>query len=109
MEPTAAARAYYEALDEHDYARLEALLADEFVQDRPDLTLEGCDRFVTFMREERPNSETTHAVDRIFTEDAGDVAVEGRLLDADGDRITAFVDVFSFEDSVIRELRTYTN
>lgn len=109
MEPTAAARAYYEALDEHDYEGLEALLADEFVQERPDLTLEGCDRFVQFMREERPNSETEHVVDRMFTDGDGDVAVEGRLLDADGDRITTFVDVFSFEDSVIRDLRTYTN
>lgn len=109
MEPTAVARAYYDALDAHDYEGLGDVLDADFVQQRPDMTLEGRDRFVQFMREERPNSETDHAVDRMFTDGDGDVAVEGRLLDADGDRITTFVDVFSFEDSVIRELRTYTN
>lgn len=109
MEPTGVARAYYAALDEHDYERLADLLAQEFVQHRPEMTLEGRDRFVQFMREERPNSETEHVVDAVFTGEDGTVAVEGRLLDAEGELITTFADVFSFEDAVIRELRTYTN
>lgn len=108
MEPSAVARSYYDALDEHDYEGLTQLLAPSFVQKRPDLTLEGRDHFVQFMREERPNSETDHAVDRVFTDETGDVAVEGRLLDSDGERITTFVDVFSMDSGRIRRLRTYT-
>lgn len=109
MEATALARSYYAALDEHRYDRLASLLAPTFVQYRPDLTLESRDRFVRFMREERPDSETEHVVERTFTAETGDVAVAGRLVGADGERITAFVDVFSVQDGTIRELRTYTN
>jgi len=63
-DPAALARAYYDALDAGEYDRLASLLAPEFVQRRPDRTFEGRDRFVAFMRDERPNTDTTHAVDR---------------------------------------------
>ena len=110
MEQTAVARAYYEALDEQDYERLATLLAPEFVQERPGLTLEGRERFVQFMREERPDSETNHVVESVFADGADGVAVEGRLLSADGTLVTTFVDVFAFDDeTTIESLRTYTN
>lgn len=127
-DPVASARAYYRALDEHDYGALSTLLAPGFVQERPDTTLEGRERFVRFMREERPQTETTHAVDAVYV--AGDdrpapdgpghaddaaageeieaVAVRGRLLGADGGPIAGFVDVFSIGPDGVVRLDTYT-
>ena len=108
MEPAAVARGYYDALDTHEYDRLRSLLAPAFVQHRPDRRFEGRDPFVQFMREERPDTETDHVVEQLFSKPDGAVAVEGRLLAADGTQITVFVDVFSIEDGAIQELRTYT-
>lgn len=103
-------RAYYQSLDEHDYERLASLLHPDFVQHRPDMTLDGRVEFVTFMRERRPNQETSHPIDAIYTQIDGDgVVVEGRLLDANGRRITRFVDVFSFEEGLLWTLRTYVD
>lgn len=111
MDATATARAYYAALDDGDYERLAELLTPDFRQERPDRTFEGRERFVRFVREERPQTDTTHPIDAVY-ESAGPeerVAVEGRLLDAEGEPITEFVDVFSVEDGRIASLRTYTN
>ena len=119
--PVGRARAYYRALDGGDYDLLAALLAPGFVHERPDMTLEGRDRFVRFMREERPSTDTTHPVDGVYRRDSGgvtgsgeadagpEVAVRGRLLTADGTELTGFVDVFSFEDERMVRLRTYTD
>jgi ketosteroid isomerase-like protein len=107
-----AARAYYRALDEDDYGLLSSLLAPAFVHVRPDRTLSGRERFVRFMREERPVSATSHPVDAIYRQHGGDeVVVRGRLLAPDGDRITGFVDVFAFEegDGHISRIRTFTD
>ena len=105
--PVEQARAYYRALDEDDYDLLAALLDAAFVHDRPDRTIEGRQRFVRFMREERPQTDTTHPVDAVFTDDET-VAVRGRLLDADGERIVGFVDVFEFTAGRIARIETYT-
>ncbi|MFB6152582.1 MAG: nuclear transport factor 2 family protein [Haloarculaceae archaeon] len=103
-------RAYYRALDEHDYESLWSLLTPGFVHDRPDRTLDGRDRFVRFMRQERPQRDTSHPVDQVYVADggAGDVAVRGRLLDDDGGQIAAFVDVFTLDDGRIDRVDTYT-
>jgi ketosteroid isomerase-like protein len=107
--PAAAARAYYRALDEGDYDLLADLLAPDFVHDRPDMTLDGRERFVHFMREERPMTDTSHPIDGVYTEESGsDVVVRGRLLDADGDTLARFADVFSVEDGDITRIETYT-
>lgn len=122
--PVEQARAYYRALDEGDYELLAALLAEDFVHDRPDRTIEGRERFVRFMREERPQTDTTHPVDAVFEADGGTqpqgprassgqppgdaVAVRGRLLDADGDPIVGFVDVFEFGADRVQRIETYT-
>lgn len=104
-----AARAYYRALDEGDYDALADLLAPEFVHERPDTTLDGRERFVRFMREERPQKDTEHRVETVFGErDGTDVVVRGRLLAADGSRITGFVDVFSLSGERIQRIDTYT-
>ncbi|WP_418286372.1 nuclear transport factor 2 family protein [Halorubrum sp. DTA46] len=100
------ARAYYDALDAGEYDRLEALLDPDFVQRRPDRTFEGRDRFVAFMRDERPLTDTTHVVDGVFPEGPG-VAVHGRLLDADGEELFAFVDAFDVDDGRLTALETY--
>ncbi|WP_135365285.1 nuclear transport factor 2 family protein [Halosimplex halophilum] len=102
------ARSYYRALDEGDYDRLADLLAEGFVHDRPDRTIEGRERFVAFMREERPQTDTSHRVDAVFTDREG-VAVQGRLCAADGGEITGFVDVFSGTGEEIRRIDTYTD
>ncbi len=104
-----AVRAYYRALDGDDYELLAEVLAPDFTQVRPDTTLEGRDRFVRFMREERPMTDTTHPIDAVYRQhDGEEVVVRGRLLDSDGDRVVDFVDVFEFDEEGIAELRTYT-
>jgi len=106
-EREATARRYYEALDSHEYEALRSLLAAEFAHHRPDRTIDGRDRFVRFMRKERPQTETSHPIDIVYT-DGDAVAVEGRLLDADGDAILASAVEFSFEGENVVEIRTYT-
>lgn len=103
-----AVRSYYEALDNHEYERLASILAAGFVHVRPDRTLDGRDRFIEFMRDERPTVETTHPLEAIFRTDQ-QMAVQGRLLDASGDEITGFVDVFSFDMDGIARIETYTD
>jgi ketosteroid isomerase-like protein len=100
---------YYEALDEHAYDRLETLLDPEFVHERPDRTLDGRERFVAFMRDERPQTETTHELDAVL-EDGDTVAVEGRLLEASGDLLFMFADFHEIDSGTdrIQRLRTYT-
>lgn len=106
------ARAYYEAIDGGDYDRLASLLAEGFVHDRPDRTIEGRERFVRFMREERPQPDTSHPLDGLYCPDrdsaADEVVVRGRLLDGDGERIVGFVDVFSFDGDDVEHIETYT-
>jgi len=107
--PEAAARAYYRALDEGDYGLLSALLAPEFVHDRPDMTLDGRERFVRFMREERPMTDTSHPIDGIYTEESGTgVVARGRLLGPDGETLARFADVFHVENEAITRIETYT-
>ncbi|KAA9408501.1 nuclear transport factor 2 family protein [Haloarcula hispanica] len=116
-------RAYYDAIDGDDYDQLTSLLAPSFVHNRPDRTIEGRDRFVQFMREERPQTDTTHPVDALYCrqEDSAvepadgdnmetvEVVARGRLLDADGERIVGFVDVFTFAGDDIERIETYTH
>lgn len=103
-------RSYYRALDTDDYECLTDLLAPEFVHERPDMTLEGRTTFVTFMRDERPVQETTHPLDSIYRQNGGqEIVARGRLLDPDGELITRFVDVFSFETNRIAQIRTFTD
>ena len=104
----AAARAYYRALDEHDYDALAALLAPGFVHDRPDLILEGRGRFVAFMRDERPDTETSHELTNLYEAETG-VAAEGTLRRASGDMMFSFVDTFRFDGDVVRAVTTYTH
>jgi ketosteroid isomerase-like protein len=120
MERAETARTYYRAIDDGEYDRLGDVLAPGFVHDRPDRTLSGADRFVRFMREERPMTDTTHAVDALYHGDddagrdagdtrnaGGEVAVRGRLRRG-GEDLFGFVDVFAFEGAEIARLRTYT-
>lgn len=109
MDRRDAAMAYYEAIDAGDYDRLRALLAPDFVQHRPDRTLDGPESFVRFMREERPRTDTEHVVEAVgVDDDAAAVFVEGRLRTADGTDLFGFVDVHRVGDAGIESLRTYT-
>lgn len=107
--PETLARTYYRALDDGDYGALADVLASAFVHERPDRTLEGRERFVRFMRDGRPETDTTHPVDGVYTAPDGcEVAVRGRLLRADGTELAAFVDVFAVDGGRLQSLRTYT-
>ena len=103
-------RAYYEAIDAGEYDRLAELLDPEFVHDRPDRTLDGRDRFVAFMREERPMTDTEHVVKRTYANRSGR-AVRGRLLDAAGDELFGYVDVFTLDAGgrTVTRLETYVS
>ncbi len=109
---------YYEAIDANDGEALEAVLAPAFRQDRPDRSLDGRDRFVEFMLNERPRTDTVHAVDTLFLpedreaehehHDEEEVAVHGRLFNKDGSEQFAFVDLFTVGEEGITHLRTFT-
>jgi ketosteroid isomerase-like protein len=101
-------RSYYRAIDEKRYKDLEALLAPDFVHERPDRTFEGRETFVVFMRDDRPRTETSHELDRLY-DDGDEIAVRGRLLDDDGERLFGFVDVHTIEDGSIARIETYTD
>ncbi|WP_166035483.1 nuclear transport factor 2 family protein [Halorussus pelagicus] len=112
-DATDLARAYYDAIDAGDYDRFEALLAPDIVHERPDRTIEGRETLVGFMRDDRPNTDTSHEIGAVYADDPGaEVAVRGRLRDADGAPMFAFVDVFEFGsgsgDETITRIRTYT-
>lgn len=107
-QPVQRVRAYFRALDDGDYALLEDLLAADVVQDRPDMTLEGRDRFVAFMRNERPVTDTSHPIDAIYRQnDGAALAAQGRLVGPDGSVLTGFVDVFTFDGKNIQRIDTY--
>jgi len=106
---------YYEAIDANDGEALESALAPGFRHNRPDRTLDGRDRFLEFMLEERPHTETGHSVETVFVpdgeqpDDADKVAVHGRLFEKDGSELFAFVDLFTVGEDGIVDLRTFTN
>jgi len=106
--PEELVRAFYDALDEHAYDDLRGLLDPEFVQERPDRTFEGREAFVAFMRDDRPQSDTTHEIERVFV-DGERAAVQGRLLDSAGEELFRFADVHAVEGGQIVHLRTYTH
>jgi ketosteroid isomerase-like protein len=101
---------YYDAIDDGDGEALTAVLTPEFCHDRPDRTLGGRDRFVAFMLEERPRTDTVHAVETVFSpaDDTDAVAVHGRLFADDGSELFAFVDLFTIDGDRISHLQTFT-
>ncbi|MXR50337.1 DUF4440 domain-containing protein [Halovenus sp. WSH3] len=102
-------RTYYESLDSQNYDQLAGILSEEFVHERPEMTLTGRDEFLSFMRDGRPMTETTHPIERIYrATDGSDLAVRGRLV-ADGETITGFVDLFTLSDERIERIETYTD
>jgi ketosteroid isomerase-like protein len=111
--------AYYRAIDGEGEDFLEDLLTADFVQERSDRTFEGREEFVRFMREERPDPNTTHEVRACFraTDGGGGpevaageerVAVQGRVRRSDGTPWFDFVDVFTVAEGRIQRLETYS-
>ena len=110
MDGTTLVREYYRAVDEDDYAALSDVLADGFVHERPDATIEGREAFVAFMRSGRPETDTEHVLEAVYESSAGDrAAAEGRLLSPDESEWFGFVDTFAVGDRGIGRLRTYTD
>ncbi|QFU81596.1 nuclear transport factor 2 family protein [Natronorubrum aibiense] len=99
-------RRYYAALDDHEYDVFEDLLASEFTQRRPDRTFESRDAFARFMRDGRPNPDTTHTLEAVVADETG-VAVRGQVLE-DGTALFDFADFFAFDDGRIVGLETYS-
>lgn len=106
MDAAALVRQYYGALDDLDYERLADVLASDFVQRRPDRTFEDRAAFVAFMREGRPNPDTTHDLESLLV-DGDAVAVRGRVRD-DGTVLFEFADFFELEAGRIARLETYS-
>jgi ketosteroid isomerase-like protein len=106
MDAVAAVERYYDALDAHEYDALEELLSPAFVQQRPDRRFESRTAFVRFMRDERPNTETTHELERIV-DDGDDVVVRGCVTDGEA-VLFEFADFFTVEDGRIVRLETYS-
>ncbi|MFW6384485.1 MAG: nuclear transport factor 2 family protein [Halodesulfurarchaeum sp.] len=101
----ALAREYYRAIDAGDYEALAAVLDPDFTHERGDRTLSGRETFVHFMANERPETDTTHEVRRIYTGPGG-VAVAGVLRRADGTLFFRFVDAFEVDER-LSHLVTY--
>jgi ketosteroid isomerase-like protein len=111
---------YYTALDTHDYDALRDYLAPDFVQHRPDRRFDSREAFVRFMRDERPDSETTHRVHACYApadsagdeaetgDDRSEILARGDLLSAEGDLLVRFVDRFRIADGEIAALETFT-
>ncbi|SDJ37841.1 nuclear transport factor 2 family protein [Natronorubrum texcoconense] len=106
MESEALVRQYYDALDQHEYGVLEDVLAPDFVQRRPDRTFEARESFVRFMREDRPNPDTSHELEAVIA-DGERAAARGRVRD--GERVLfEFADFFECADGQIVRLETYS-
>lgn len=103
-------RAYYQALDGKEYDRFETLLAPEFAHRRPDRSLVGREAFVGFVRDDRPQRDTSHDIDEIYIpgSEAPEVVARGRLRNTDDEELLAFVDVFRFDEGRLVALNTYT-
>ncbi len=100
------ARTYYRVIDTGSYDDLVAVLDPDFIQERSDRTFEGRERFIHFMREERPMTDTTHVIDAIYRAES-DIAIQGRLRRQE-ETLFDFVDVFSFTDDVVARIDTFT-
>lgn len=107
MQPAALVRAYYDAIDADEYDRLRELLAPAFTQERGDRTFEDRESFVAFMRDDRPERDTTHEVQHV-TADGDRVVAEGTLRRANGEVWFRFADAFEIDHGRIASLRTYT-
>lgn len=116
MAPVDLVADYYDALDSHDYDALRGLLDPAFVQQRPDRRFDSREAFVHFMREERPQSDTTHRIHARYVP-AGEsdratgkteVLARGDLLSGEGDLLVRFVDRFRVGEGRIDALETFT-
>jgi len=107
MDRDSRVRAYYQRLDNAEYAELESLLHPEFVQRRPDRTFDDRASFLAFMRSERPVTDTSHDITSVCASRGGRAA-SGTLRDSDGNELFVFIDVFRFgDDGRITGLITY--
>lgn len=79
-----AVRSYYDAIDAGDYDALASLLCPDFVQRRPDRTLRGREAFVSFMRDDRPRTDTIHVVDGVYRPVGDGVELDANEVDGDG-------------------------
>ncbi|QRY22281.1 MULTISPECIES: nuclear transport factor 2 family protein [Halobacterium] len=109
MDATDPVQTYYDAIDDGDYDALRGVLADDFTQERPDMTHDSPDAFVSFMRDDRPRVDTCHVLDGVYAGPARGVAARGRLVAPEGPMF-AFVDVFELTAAGrVSRLRSYVD
>jgi len=107
MDSPAIVTEYYRCLDEHEYETLKSVLAADFMQYRPDRTFEDRAAFISFMRDDRPLTNTQHEI-KTIKQSSETIAAYGRLLDSDGEEVLSFIDVFEIsEEGTIAKLRTH--
>ncbi|ELZ96540.1 hypothetical protein C440_05313 [Haloferax mucosum ATCC BAA-1512] len=108
-DATYLARQYYTAIDHDGYDMLRNLLDPDFVQQREDMRLDGREEFVSFMRDDRPQKDTRHVIDRYIQSKSDDeIVVRGHLEDSNGGAIFVFLDRFRARDGKLAELKTFT-
>jgi len=107
MDSPAIVTEYYRCLDEHEYETLKSVLAADFMQYRPDRTFEDRTAFISFMRDDRPLTNTRHRIETV-KQAPESIAVYGRLLDSNEEEVLSFIDVFEIsEEGTITNLRTH--
>lgn len=126
MEERSVVRQLYTHLDAGNYEELAGLLSPNFVHTRPDMVLEGRDDYLKFMEHERPETDTVHVIEGLYTtsfsenkrseseygrthsEEGEHVVVEGKL--EINDQIAfRFVDVVTLEEKTVTAIKTYTD
>lgn len=101
---------YYRSLDNHKYDKLKDILYPEFTHYRPDRTIETRKSFISFMKNQRPNKNTTHKIDEIYTKKK-EIAIKGQLQKNQNKKLFEFIDVFTFTQKTktkIKQIKTYT-
>jgi ketosteroid isomerase-like protein len=110
MDGVALVREYYRLIDAAAYDSFDDVLSETVVHHRPDMTLEGIESFVSFMRGGRPARETEHVIESVYTDtDGTKVAAEGGLYHDDGELWFRFVDTFEVGPDGIERIRTHTD
>ena len=110
MDGVSLVREYYRQIDTTDNESFDDVLAEGVVHHRPDMRIDGREEFAEFMANGRPERETEHVIESLYTEhDGAKVAAEGQLYHSDGTEWFGFVDTFSIGENGIEEIRTHTD
>ncbi len=103
-------KTYYNSLDNHRYETLKEILDPEFIHFRPDRTIKTRKSFISFMEDERPDKNTKHKINKIYTKKQ-EIATRGQLQKNKNKKLFEFIDIFTFTQknkTKIKQIKTYT-